>query len=171
MITASRGRLGLWCSAVAGDLKATLGSAYDTQSQTAVRSVARRGTRISRRLGSAFQPAIGPMGNRIVVGAAARLGNGSRHPEVIRRPKRVSYGNSPFRAGSARTRVCSKTALIAGPRACRQGSKRVHDREPHPVEESHSANTSCSVFNVAVSVLAETTPSFFASRVLSAART
>jgi hypothetical protein len=38
------------------------------------------------------------------------------------------------------------------------------------VEESHSANTSCSVLNVAVSVFAETTPSFFASRVLSTAR-
>jgi hypothetical protein len=39
------------------------------------------------------------------------------------------------------------------------------------VEESHSANTSCSVLNVAVSVFAETTPSFFANRVLSMART
>src|ERR1035441_6155340 len=43
--------------------------------------------------------------------------------------------------------------------------------EPTPAEESHSANTSCSVLNVAVSVFAETTPSFFASRVLSTART
>jgi hypothetical protein len=55
-------------------------------------------------------------------------------------------------------------------RANHQSSKRVHDGEATPVEESHSANTSCSVLNVAVSVFAETTPSFFASRVLSTAR-
>jgi len=42
--------------------------------------------------------------------------------------------------------------------------------EPTPVEESHSANNSCSVLNVAVSVFAETAPSFFANRVLSTAR-
>ena len=39
------------------------------------------------------------------------------------------------------------------------------------VEEFHSANTSCSVLNVEVSVFAETIPSFCASLVLSTART
>ncbi len=39
------------------------------------------------------------------------------------------------------------------------------------LEDSHSANTSCSVLNVAVSVFAETSPSFFANLVLSTART
>jgi hypothetical protein len=47
----------------------------------------------------------------------------------------------------------------------------VQTGEPAPLAESHSANTSCSVLKVAVSVFAETTPSFFASRVLSTART
>jgi len=55
-------------------------------------------------------------------------------------------------------------------RAVHQSSKRVHDGEPTSVEGSHSANTSCSVLNVAVSVFAETAPSFFASRILSTAR-
>ena len=55
--------------------------------------------------------------------------------------------------------------------AGRKSSKRVHDAEATPVEEFYSANTSCSVFNAAVSVFAETTPSFFASRILSTART
>lgn len=40
-----------------------------------------------------------------------------------------------------------------------------------PVEELHSANTSCSVLNVELSVFAETIPSFFTSQVLSTART
>ncbi len=56
-------------------------------------------------------------------------------------------------------------------RASHQSSKRVRDGEPTPVEESYSAKTSCSVLNVAVRVFAETTPSFFTSRVLSTART
>jgi hypothetical protein len=50
-------------------------------------------------------------------------------------------------------------------------SKVVQGGEQTSVEESHSAKTSCSVLNVAVSVFAETTPSFVASRVLSTART
>jgi len=39
-----------------------------------------------------------------------------------------------------------------------------------PVEELHSANTSCSVLNVEVSVFAESTPSFLASLLLSTAK-
>ena len=50
-------------------------------------------------------------------------------------------------------------------------SKHVQTGEATPVEDSHSANTSCSVLNVAVSVFGETTPSFFPNRVLSRART
>ena len=53
----------------------------------------------------------------------------------------------------------------------RKTSERLRSGEATPVEESHSANTSCSVLSVAVSVFAETAPSFFASRVLSTART
>jgi hypothetical protein len=90
-------------------------SAYDTRSETAdARKVARRGTRDFRtaRLGLSA-PLLCPMKNRTVVGAAARewiAASGSTSlpeegdPMEILRSEQVS----------ARTRVCSKTALIAG---------------------------------------------------------
>ena len=59
----------------------------------------------------------------------------------------------------------------ADPLLRRKSSKCVQTGEPIPVEEPHSAKTSCSVLNVAVSVFGETAPNLFTSRVLSTART
>jgi len=85
----------------------------------------------------------------------------------LKRPECLVRGGFP--ETRARDRLGSHS--VHGLRASQEGSKRVQTGEPTPVKESHSANTSCSILNVALSVFAETTPSFFASRVLSTART
>jgi hypothetical protein len=86
---------------------------------------------------------------------------------------RVLSGREVLRRGSGLCSVGAVTKMreAQGSGLCVIPCLNMKKTMNRSAKESHSVNTSCSVLNVPVSVFAETTPSFLASRVLSTART